>query len=324
MSRKGLVLFALMCLVWGIPYLLIKVAVEEVSAPVLVFARTALGTAVLLPLVLRNGGPRAFLRDLRGHWPWLVAFAVTEIIGPWLLLSRAETVLTSSMTGLLIAAVPIIGALLVLAGGRRERFGPVRWAGLVVGFAGVAVLAAPGLRGGDGWAVGEVLLVTVGYATAPLIAERKLAEVPGTAMTTVCLAMAALVYAVPAALTLPARVPSAGALAAIAVLGVVCTAAAFVAFLAMIKEIGASRSTVITYVHPAVAVVAGVAVLGEELTANVAGAFVLILGGSVLATRGARSLGGKRAEAAAEQETAQAVLKTRETAERRTSQTDAC
>ena len=299
MSRKGWILFAVMCLVWGIPYLFIKVAVGEVSVPVVVFARTALGALLLLPLALhsarkegaRKGGARkdgGQLGTLRRHWRPLVAFAVLEMIVPWGLLSAAERKLPSSLAGLLIAAVPIISVVAARLTGGTERLSPRRWAGLVTGLAGVALLAAPDLGGGNGLAVAEVLLVALGYATAPLIAARKLADVPALPMTAACLSLGALVWLPAAVLTWPHRVPSGRALGALAALGVICTAFAFLVFLALIREAGTSRAMVFTYVNPAVAVTAGVAFLSEPFTVTIAVSFALILAGSLLATWTAR------------------------------------
>ena len=289
MSRKGWILFAVMCLVWGIPYLFIKVAVGEVSVPVVVFARTAIGAALLLPLALhasRQGGGQ--LGTLRRHWRPLLAFAALEIIVPWGLLSQAERKLPSSLAGLLIAAVPIISVVTARLTGGTERLSPRRWAGLVIGLAGVALLAAPDLGGGNGLAVAEVLLVALGYATAPLIAARKLADVPALPMTAACLSLGALVWLPAAVLTWPHTVPSGRALGALAALGVICTACAFLVFLALIREAGTSRAMVFTYVNPAVAVAAGVAFLSEPFTVTIAASFALILAGSLLATWTAR------------------------------------
>jgi drug/metabolite transporter (DMT)-like permease len=281
-SARGWVLFALMSVIWGVPYLMIKVAVEGVSVPVLVFARTAVGAAVLLPLALRGGQLRGLLR----HWRPLLAFATIEIIIPWALLSEAEKYITSSMTGLLIAASPIIAVVVSRATGGSERLSALRWTGLGIGLAGVALLAAPEMTGGSPVAIGEVLLVAVCYAIAPLIAQRKLQDVPTLPMTAVCLTFAALVYTPPAILTWPDAVPATRVLVALAGLALICTALAFLVFFALIREVGASRALVFTYVNPAVAIIAGVLVLGEPLTATILGAFALILGGSVLATAG--------------------------------------
>jgi drug/metabolite transporter (DMT)-like permease len=284
-SRKGWILFAAMCLVWGIPYLFIKVAVGEVSVPVVVFARTAIGAALLLPLALRSGQ----LGALRPYWRPLVAFAALEIIVPWGLLSAAEQRLPSSLAGLLIAAVPIISVVTARLTGGTERLSPRRWAGLVIGLAGVALLAAPDLGGGNGLAVAEVLLVALGYATAPLIAARKLADVPALPMTAACLSLGALVWLPAAIVTWPDRVPSGRALGSLAALGVICTACAFLVFLALIREAGTSRAMVFTYVNPAVAVAAGVLFLSEPFTVTIAASFALILAGSLLATWTARA-----------------------------------
>jgi drug/metabolite transporter (DMT)-like permease len=275
------VLFAAMSLIWGIPYLLIKVADGGVSVPVLVFVRVALGSLLLLPVALR----RRELGALRGHWRWLVAFAVVEIIGPFALLSSAEKHLASSTSGLLVAAVPIIGAVLARFTGGSDRLTLVRWTGLIIGLAGVAVLAGPDAAHGDALSVAAVLLTALGYAIGPIIANRKLADVPTAGVNTVCLAMAALVYLVPAIVTRPHELPSAEVILSLLALGAICTAAAFVVFFALIAEVGPARATVITYVNPAVAVALGVLVLNEHLTLAVGGAFVLILGGSILATR---------------------------------------
>ncbi|MBO0874037.1 MAG: DMT family transporter [Pseudonocardia sp.] len=293
MSRRGWVLFAGMCVLWGIPYLMIKIAVQGVSVPVLVFARTAVGAAVLLPLAARAGGAAA----LRRHWRPVLAFAALEIIGPWWLLSDAERTLTSSMTGLLIAAVPIIAVVLARLLGGTERLGPARWTGLGVGLAGVALLAVPHLGGGTGWSVAEMLLVAIGYASAPVLAAHRLGEVPTLTLTAACLTLAALVYTGPAALSWPSESPPARVLAALGGLAVLCTALAFVVFFELIREVGTSRAMVFTYVNPAVAVAAGVALLGEPLTASIVVAFVLILTGSVLATaRPAPTSGQPRTE----------------------------
>lgn len=280
MSRRGWVLFALMSVIWGIPYLMIKIAVEGVSAPVLVFARTAVGAAILLPLGLRASG----FGVLRRHWKPLVLFAVIEMMIPWVLLTDAERHLSSSMAGLLIAAVPIIAVIVGKLAGDREPLGALRLTGLLVGFGGVALLAAPHLSGGGVVPMIEMFVVALGYATAPLLAARKLKDVPSLPMTAVCLALAAIVYTPPAILTWPEEMPSARVLWAIGGLAVVCTALAFLVFFELIREVGPARATVFTYVNPAVAVAAGVLFLAEPLTPAILAAFALILGGSVLAT----------------------------------------
>jgi drug/metabolite transporter (DMT)-like permease len=277
-TRTGWVLFALLSVVWGLPYLMIKVAVGGVSTPVLVFTRTSVAALILLPLALR----RVRWDVVRGHWWWLVVFAGCEVIGPWALLSDAERRLSSSMTGLLIAAVPIIGAVLVTFVG--ERFGAKQWTGLAIGFGGVALLAAPNLHGGDAWSIVEVMLTAFGYALAPVIADRKLQDLPTIVVIVATLGIATVVYAPPAILTWPRQMPATDVLVALAGLAVVCTALAFVVFFQLIREVGPSRAVVITYVNPVIAVAAGVLLLNEPLTTGTIVSFVLILAGSILAT----------------------------------------
>jgi len=275
-----------MGVIWGIPYLLIKVADGGVSVPVLVCTRVGLGSLLLLPAAIRGG----HLRALKGYVRWLAAFTALEIIGPFALLSNAEKHLPSSTSGLLVAAVPIFSALLAWltrSGGRPNegRLTAIRWTGLAVGLGGVALLAGPGAGRGAAVPVLEVLGTALGYSIGPLIANRKLSSLPPVAVNTVCLGLAAVIYAPFAALTWPHQVPSVQVLLALAALGVICTAAAFLVFFRLIAEVGPARATVITYVNPAVAVALGVIVLGEHLTAAIGVSFLLILGGSVLATR---------------------------------------
>ena len=294
MSRRGWWLFAAMSLIWGVPYLLIKVADGGVAPPVLVLARVAIGAALLLPLAIR----RRELAPLLPYWRWLVLFALVEIITPWLLLSEAETRLSSSLSGLLIASVPILVAVIGRLTGGQDRLTPVRWAGLLIGLGGVGLLVAGNGTRGDAGSVAEVLGVALCYSIGPLIAARKLSELPSLGMTAACLAFAAVVYAPIAAVTWPQVRPSATVLASLAGLAVVCTAVAFVLFFALIGEVGPARASVITYVNPAVAVALGILALGERLTTTMAVAFVLILGGSVLATRTARRAAGPAGDTA--------------------------
>jgi drug/metabolite transporter (DMT)-like permease len=270
-----------MCVIWGIPYLLIKVAVEGVSVPVLVFVRTAVGAAVLLPLALRGGQLAGLVR----HWRPLLIFAAIEIIFPWWLLTDAERRITSSTAGLIIAAAPILAVVMARAIGDSERLNRRGWFGLALGFTGVAVLVGPDLGGSDPWSIIEVLLAACGYAAAPLLAAHRLKDVPTLPTVAACLTFSALVYSPAAVVTWPSAMPAGRVLAALVGLAVICTALAFLTFFALIREVGPSRAMVFTYVNPAVAVVAGVLILSEPLHGTMIAAFTLILLGSVLATQ---------------------------------------
>lgn len=291
MSRLALALFVLLSILWGVPYLLIKVAVAEVSVPFLVFARSALGALVLLPFAMRQDG----FGSVRRHWRPVLAFAVVEMIIPWGLIVHGELRLNSSTAGLLVAATPIIAVFLGRFGRNAEPVSVGRWSGLLLGLAGVATLAVPHLSG-DLISVIEVLLAAACYAVGSMIAARWLGDVPAVPLTAACLAVASLAYAVPAFVNWPTTWPSAHASVAIVALGVACTAVAFASFFLLIREVGSERAVVITYVAPAVAVASGVALLGEPLDGRLLLAFALILGGSWLATSRAprQTLAGPR------------------------------
>jgi drug/metabolite transporter (DMT)-like permease len=264
--------------IWGMPYLFIKIAVDGgVAPPLVVLARTALGALLLAPFAVRGLGA------LRGRWVPVIAFAVLEVVGPWLMLSRAEVTLSSSTVGLLVATVPILAVVVGRVAGDRQRVAAHRSLGLAVAFGGVLVLTGPGLRAGHGLAVAEVMVAVVGYAVAPVIAERALQGLPGTVLTFATLLIATVVYAPVVALTGPHPMPGRAEIGALVVLGVVCTAAAFLVFFRLISEVGGPRATLVAYLNPIVAVLLGAAVLSEPLTGAVALAAGLILGGSALA-----------------------------------------
>jgi drug/metabolite transporter (DMT)-like permease len=274
-----------MAIIWGIPYLLIKIAVGELSPVTLVFFRTALGALLLLPIAFARGG----LRSLLPFWPWILAYTVVEVSLPWFLLSDAERRLSSSLTGLLIAAVPLIGAVITWLTRGEERFDVRRSGGLMLGLIGVAVLVGLDVSFRDLGAVGEVGLVAIGYATGPIIVSRRLPGVPSIGVVTASLVITALGYLPLALPHLPARFPSVQVVLAVATLGVVCTALAFLLFFALIAEAGPVRATVITYFNPAVALLLGVLLLREPFTVGAVVGFALILSGSLLATRRASS-----------------------------------
>ena len=280
MTRRGALLFAAMCVIWGVPYLMIRVAVRELAPVTLVFGRTALGALILTPVAAYRGELRPLLR----RWAPLLAYTAVEVAIPWALLARAETKLTSSLTGLLIAAVPLVGALIVTLTGARERLGGRSWLGLLVGIAGVAAIVGLDIRQVNALALAEVACVAVGYAIGPIIFSRSLGDVPALGVVAASLALSAIAYAPFAATHWPASVPSAHVLESVVGLAVICTALAFLLFFALIAEVGPVRATVITYINPAVAAVLGVAVLGEHITAGMAIGFALVLVGSVLAT----------------------------------------
>jgi drug/metabolite transporter (DMT)-like permease len=272
-----------MCVLWGIPYLMIRVAVREISPATLVFLRTSTAALILLPLAAY----RSELRVLLPRWRPLVVFAVIEIALPWLALSSAERRVTSSVAALLLAAVPFV-AVAIAATTRTERMDRRRVTGLLVGVAGVAAIVGFDLGHLSAVGVVEMLFVAVCYAVGPWILRHYLSDLPSLGVIAASLGMTAVVYAPVAALQLPSSVPSAEAIASVAGLAFACTAVAFVLFFELIAEAGAVRATVITYVNPAVAALLGVTVLSERFTLAMGIGFVLVLAGSVLATSSSR------------------------------------
>jgi drug/metabolite transporter (DMT)-like permease len=279
MSRRSWALFVAMCVIWGLPYLLIRVAVRDLSPANVVFARTAIGALLLVPIAAWRGTIPA----LRGHWRWVLIYTLVELALPWYLLTSAEQHLTSSLAGLLVAAVPLIGVVLSRLFGNHEPVDARRMTGLLVGIAGVAALVGLDLGQVNMVAVVMVLLVAVAYATGPLILDRHLSDLPSMAVVAASLAITAVIYA-PVALTSPPSHVSGEVIASVITLAVVCTALAFLIFFALIAAIGPTRATVITYVNPAVAIALGVTVLGEPLTSGMLVGFPLVIVGSVLAT----------------------------------------
>ena len=294
MSRRGWLLFAAMAIIWGIPYLLIKIAVGELAPETLVFIRTGLGALLLIPIAAATGA----LRPLLPYWRWVLAFTVAEVSLPWFLLSDAETRLSSSLTGLMIAAVPLTGALLTWLTRGDDRLDRRRIAGLALGFFGVLALVGLNVSVHDFRAVAEVALVVIGYAAGPIIVARRLPAAPSLGVNGAALILTAVAYAPLGITHLPAHFPSAKVIFAVATLGVLCTAVAFLIFFALIAEVGPVRAVVITYFNPAVALLLGVLLLKEPLTLGDAIGFALILCGSLLATRRVSSRAAADAAAA--------------------------
>lgn len=284
-GTRGWLLFAAMAVVWGMPYLFIKQAVDSYSPASVVAGRTLIAAVLLLPFALRQGA----LRPAFAKIGWVLLFGAIEMAGPFLLLAHAEQTLPSGLTGLLVATVPLFAALIAFTGGDRGVLKPARILGLVIGFVGVAiVVVGPGLAAGGTAglvAVGEVLLVAIGYAIAPFIVAGKLRDVPALGTVTISLAAVGLAY-LPIALLTQNRVPTAQSTVSLLALAVLCTAVAFILFFALIAHVGPARAPLFTYVNPVVAVVLGVIVLGEQITVGLLIGFPLVILGCWLAATG--------------------------------------
>ena len=278
-------MFAAMSFLWGIPYLFIKVAVDAGLSPAFVsWSRVLLAAAGLLALAARAG----LLSGLRGRWRWLAAYAVLEIAIPFPLIAAGEQHIDSSLAAIIIAAAPLLVAVLAIRFDASERVRGRRLVGLLVGFSGVVALVGLDVAGSSAELLGTlaVLVAAVGYAAGPMTLRAKLSDLDPRATMGASLAIATVLLTPLTAVSWPSEMPPTDAVIAIVVLGLLCTAAAFVVFGLLIAEVGAGRALVITYVNPVVAVALGMAVLGERPGAGAIVGLLLILVGSWLATGG--------------------------------------
>jgi drug/metabolite transporter (DMT)-like permease len=285
MTKRGWFLFLALGFIWGMPYMLIRIAVESIDPLVVAFGRTLIGALLLAPIALHRG---VLLPALR-KWKVLVVFTLVEITGPWLLLGHAETRINSSTTGLLLAGIPLIAAVIVARLGHEHLDGR-RLTGLVIGFAGVAALVGLDIHVSDFPAVGALLLTSLGYAVGPIIIDRKLSDVPPLGVVAAAMILATLFYAPFAPFLWPAN-PTPAAIGSVAGLGVFCTTTAFMLFFALIAEVGPARATVITYINPVVAIALGALVLNEPITVGMGIGFPLVIVGSILGTARRRPAG---------------------------------
>ncbi len=297
MSWRGWFAFIALGIIWGLPYFFIKLAVVELSPFVIAWGRIVLAVLILLPIAWRRGA----LQTLSAHKGAICAFALAEFAVPFCAISIGERWIDSSVTGILIAAVPLTITLISRFFGVHEKLGIWRILGLALGLLGVVALLGFGsISGPFGWAgVGCMLLATLGYAIGPLIIQRHLSGIDAIGPLAASLLVAALVLTIPAIATFPHHIPSPVALLSIAVLGIVCTSIAMLLMFYLVSHAGASRAAVITYINPAVAALLGVLLLHEHLGVAGITAFALILLGSWLATRGAVPSHGAAAEASA-------------------------
>ncbi len=285
MSPRAWLLFAAVAVVWGVPYFFIKVAVDADVPPAFVaWSRIALGAALLLPLAVH----RDALRGLGDRWRPIAAYAATEIAVPFTLIAIGEQHVSSSLTAILIASMPLMVAALSLRFAPEDRPRGLRLTGLFIGLGGVVALLGIDVAGKSSELLGAalILVATVGYATAPIIVKRSLADLDPLGPVAVSLGASTLAL-LPAAIAAPPEaVPSLDALGSIVALGAICTAGGLMLFFLLIAEAGPSRASVVTYFNPLVAVALGLIVLDEHLGAASAVGLALILAGSWMATGG--------------------------------------
>jgi drug/metabolite transporter (DMT)-like permease len=273
-----------MAVIWGVPYFFIRVAVKDLSPPLIVFGRTSLAAIVLFVLARRAGAIAPALR----RWRPVLAFAILEMAIPWILLTHAETHLASGLAALIIASVPVVGAIAAFVLGDRSALRPVRLIGIALGLSGVALLVGNDLSSDSAppwWSILEVLVVVVCYATAPFIISRRLPEVPSLGVISVALSTVAIIYLPIAAFSLPDEAPPMKAVWSVLGLAAICTALAFILFFRLITEIGPARAGLITFANPVVAIALGAVFLDERITLATAAGFLLVIVGCSFATR---------------------------------------
>ena len=285
MSSKGLTLFLLAGVIWGIPYFFTEFALASFSTPSIIWLRVTIGALVLIPLAMRSGDLKRAIK----YWPWVLAFAAIEMVGPWFLIPEAQRSVSSGLASLIITTVPFFGILIVGLRGDKSVWHPKTILGLLLG--GIGVIGLVGIDvfrdNLDLLPIGMLLLAALGYAIAPIIVSDKLRNVPMFAVIALSLAMVSVIYAIPAWSNLPAEIPQADLSAWVGVLGlgVITTAIAFVIFFTLVKEIGPARAELIVFVNVAVAVLLGVLILQEPFTIGMMFGFPLIIFGSYLAIR---------------------------------------
>jgi drug/metabolite transporter (DMT)-like permease len=268
-----------MAVIWGIPYLLIRVAVRQLDPGVMVLLRTGPATLLLTPIVIARRQIPVLVKNLR----WIVLFGIVEFGIPWYCMATAEKHITSSLTSLLICCVPLFAVLAQRLRRSGELISRRRYLGLGIGAVGVALLVGLDLKGGSITWIGLMMVVCLGYCVGPMILATKLAHVPGVVVVAGATAFVALCWIPWSVAHWPAHV-SGETWSCMAVLSVVCTATAFLVFFELVKEVGSSRSVVVTYFNTAIAVVLGVIGLHETLTAGIVFGFPLVLVGCIFAT----------------------------------------
>ncbi len=283
MSRRGWVMFLTMSTLWGIPYFMIRIAVRQLDPATLVLARTLPATILLVPIALRQG----VFSSLRGKWHWLLAYSVIEFGVPWFFMGSAERHLSSSLTGLMVACVPLLAITLTRLLHPNDKIHVRRIIGLAVGTVGVILLVGLDVRGSSWLWIAAMGIVVMGYATGPMILGLRLHEASGLAVVAASVAVVATLYLPWGATHWPAHVKLETWLC-VAGLSMLCTVAAFLVFFALIQEVGPARSVVVTYFNTAIAVVLGTIGLHESLTAGIIAGFPLIVAGSFLATSSAK------------------------------------
>ena len=283
MSRKGWGLFALVGLLWGVPYLFMKVAVDELSTPLIVFSRVFIGAAVLIPLALYK---KTFFPALK-YWKYILIYSILEMVIPWTLITSSQRNLSSGVVALLIATVPIWATFFAHYSGDTTAAHRTRVFGIGIGLVGIALIV--GIESLNDVAnlasLFGVLVSAFSYAWAVNMITSKAPGASGVAINGIAMGISSLIFAPFAFTHLPEKAPSVQAVLSTFGLGVICTALAFWVFFIVLDEIGAARASLVVYPNTAIAVILGIILLNEKLTLAIAIGLPLVLIGSYYASR---------------------------------------
>ena len=284
MERRSWFLLLALATIWGASYMLIKIGLRDLSPEAIAFARVALAAAVLVPLAVAQ-------RALRGLWRRagvVAVVAAVQVAGPFFLIPLGEREISSSLAGLLVATTPIFTALLAIRLDREERSEGLRLAGVAIGIVGVVALFGLDLGSSGSALLGGLAVVgaSLGYSVGSFVVKHRLSDVPALGVVAAVMAASAAILLAPALATAPSSPPGAGPVAAVAALGLLATGAGFVIFYALIGTVGPARTMTVSYIAPGFAVVYGVTLLGESITAGTVLGLALIVAGSWLAVGG--------------------------------------
>jgi drug/metabolite transporter (DMT)-like permease len=294
-DRRSWILFSIVSAVWGASYLFIKVALEDLSPAMVVFARVVLGAAVLLPFALRSDA----LHPLRDRLGLVVMLAAVQIAGPFLLISAGEQEISSSLAGILVATAPIFTALLAVRIDHEERVRGWSLAGVAIGIVGVVLLLGVDVGGDEAALLGALMVVVaaLGYAISGFVLKRRFADVPPVGSVTAALIASSVLSLPAAAATAPDSAPQLDTVLSILGLGAGGTGLAFACYYILNARVGPTKASLVAYVSPGFAVAYGVVLLDERVTWGTFAGLALVLLGSWLAAEGRLP---RRAAAAAE------------------------
>ena len=284
MSRRAYFHFAVSGLFWGIPYLLMKVAVADIPPAVIVCGRVLIGAAILIPIAIHQ---KVLMDAIRG-WRFVLPYAIFEMMIPWILITNAEKKISSGLAGLLIATVPIWSTIFASMSGDKTVWHSKRLVGMLVGFIGlIGLVGYESIIGSsDPLSIAMMLVAAISYSYAVNTISQKLPDVSGIAINGLAMVITSIAYAPLMIVQFPevSTVSTESAVSLLA-LGVFCTALAFISFFIVLKEIGPARASIGTYVNTAIAVVLGVLILSEPLTIGIMIGLPLVMIGSFLASR---------------------------------------